>query len=105
MHKPLYIVYFYTLLTCYQIQDRYAPFDDKTIMSKSKRYVKKNIQKKILNKYSFFDKSKFILQNKKKSEEKIFRRGYYRQRLATTKGVPRILSFFFTFFVSLHYIN
>lgn len=33
----------------------------------------KNIQKKILNKYSFFEKSKFILQKKKKSEEKIFR--------------------------------
>lgn len=26
-----------------------------------------------LNKYSFFEKSKFILQKKKKSEEKIFR--------------------------------
>ena len=29
--------------------------------------------KKRLNKYSFFEKSKFILQKKKKSEEKIFR--------------------------------
>ena len=73
MHKHLYIVYFYTLLTCYKIQDRYAHFDDKTIILKFKRYVKKNIQKKILNKYSLFEKSKFILQKKKKSEEKIFR--------------------------------
>ena len=72
MHKPLYIVYFYTLLTCCQIQDRYAHFDDKTIILKFKRYVKKNIQKKILNKYSFFEKSKFILQNKKKIGRKNF---------------------------------
>ena len=47
MHKPLYIVYFYTLLTCYQIQDRYAPFDDKTIMSKSKLYIKNRLEKYI----------------------------------------------------------
>ena len=33
----------------------------------------KTDRKKRLNKYSFFEKSKFILQNKKKSEEKIFR--------------------------------
>ena len=49
----------------------YAPFYGNTIMSKFKRYVK-NIQKKILNKYSLFEKSKFILQKKKKSERKNF---------------------------------
>ena len=47
MHKPLYIVYFYTLLTCYQIHDRYAPFDDNTIILKFKRYVKKYTEKDI----------------------------------------------------------
>ena len=47
-------------------------FGDKTIMPKFKRYIKNSL-KKMLNKYSFFEKSKFILQKKKKSEEKIFR--------------------------------
>ena len=47
-------------------------FNDNTIMLKSKRYVKNRLKKR-LNKYSFFEKSKFILQKKKKSEEKIFR--------------------------------
>lgn len=47
-------------------------FDTKTIISKSKRYIKNRLKKE-LNKYSFFERSKFILQKKKKSEEKIFR--------------------------------
>ena len=47
MHKPLYIVYFYTLLTCCQIQDRHAPFYDKTIILKFKRYVKNRQEKDI----------------------------------------------------------
>ena len=47
-------------------------FYDNTIISKFKRYVKNRLKKR-LDKYSFFDKSKFILQKKKKSEEKIFR--------------------------------
>ena len=65
----------------------------------------KNIQKKILNKYSFFEKVSLFYKRRKNRKKKFLDEVTTASVWLPQRGCPRLLSFFFTFFVSLHYIN
>lgn len=65
----------------------------------------KNIQKKILNKYSFFQKVSLFYKRRKNRKKKFLDEVTTASVWLPQRGYPYPLSYFFTKYVSLHYIN